>query len=96
MSQADLLIKEYYSLNQDKMIDCPFQPGNLKISKKACLKRHKAAHWKKLEPHKAENLFTFFVSQGLSRCQECPIVEHPLHRPEGNNNPFFLGHPTNK
>ena len=78
MSQADLLIKEYYSLNQDKMIDCPFQPGNLKISKKACLKRHKAAHRRKLENFRVEDLFGFFISQGLSRCQECPIVENTV------------------
>jgi hypothetical protein len=78
MAQSDLLIKEYYSLNLNKMIDCPFQPGNLKISKKACLKRHKAAHRKKLETVKVENLFNFFVSQGLSRCQKCPIIEPPV------------------
>lgn len=80
MAQVDLLIEEYYSLNQDKIIDCPFQPGNLKISKKACLKRYKAAHRKKIEPLKVENLFNFFVSQGLSRCQECPIIEPPVSR----------------
>ncbi len=75
MAQTNLLIKEYYSLNQDKMIDCPFQPGNLKISKTACLKRHKAAHRKKPETFKVEDLFSYFVSQGLSRCQECPIID---------------------
>jgi hypothetical protein len=75
MAQINLLIKEYYSLNRDKMIDCPFQPGNLKISKMACLKRHKAARRKKLEIIKVEDLFNYFVSQGLSRCQECPIIE---------------------
>ena len=78
MAQTDLLIQEYYFLNRDKIIDCPFQPGNLKISKKACLKRQKAAHRKKLEAFKVEDLFNFFVSQGLSRCQECPIIENPL------------------
>ena len=80
MAQTDSLIEEYYSLNRDKMIDCPFQPGNLKISKKACLKRHKAAHRKKLETLKVENLFNFFVSQGLARCQVCPIIETPISR----------------
>lgn len=78
MAQTDLLIKEYYSLNQNKMIDCPFQPGNLKISKGACLKRNKAAHRKKLETFRAEDLFNYFVSQGLSRCQQCPIIDNPV------------------
>lgn len=78
MAQTDPLVKEYYSLNQDKIIDCPFQPGNLKISKKACLKRHKAALRKKLEVFRVEDLFNYFVTQGLSRCQECPIIDHPF------------------
>jgi hypothetical protein len=78
MAQTNLLIKEYYSLNQDKIIDCPFQPGNLKISKMACLKRHKAARRKKLETFRVEDLFNYFVSQGLSRCQECPIIDSPV------------------
>jgi hypothetical protein len=78
MAQTDQLIQNYYSLNQDMMIDCPFQPGNLKISKKACAKRHKAALRKKFETFKVEDLFNYFVSQGLSRCQECPIIENPV------------------
>jgi hypothetical protein len=82
MAQSDPLFKEYYSLNLNKIIDCPFQPGNLKISKRACLKRHKAAQRKRLETIKVENLFNFFVSQGLSRCQKCPIIEPFVSRPE--------------
>ncbi len=78
MAQTNLLIKEYYSLNQDKIVDCPFQPGNLRISKRACLKRQKAAQRKKLETFKVEDLFNYFVSQGLSRCQECPIIDNPV------------------
>jgi len=77
MTHTELLIKEYYSLNQDKIIDCPFQPGNLKISEKACLKRRKAAHRKKFETYRVEDLFNYFVSQGLSRCQECPLINSP-------------------
>ena len=65
MAQTDLLV-------------IPFQPGNLKISKRACLKRHLAAIRKKLEMFRVEDLFNYFVTQGLSRCQECPIIDHPV------------------
>jgi len=74
MAQIELLIKEYYSRHGEKIIDCPFQPGNLKISEKACLKRYMAASRKKVGTFKVEDLFNYFVSQGLSRCQQCPII----------------------
>ena len=73
--QTESLVDQFYYSNQDKMISCPFQPGNLKISKKACLKRYKAAQRRKMEIFRVEDLFNFFISQGLSRCQKCPIME---------------------
>lgn len=74
MAYSDLLTREYYATPLNQMIDCPFQPGNLKISTKACLKRHKAALMKRLEPFNAEDQFNYFVSQGLLRCEKCPII----------------------
>ena len=62
MSRRDQLIDEYFSRNREKLIDCPFQPGNLRISEKACLKRHKAAKRKKMEIFRAQDLFNYFVS----------------------------------
>lgn len=73
MGQQGQLIKEYYSRNMDKIIDCPFQPGNLKISKKACTKRRHAASRITEEFYKTENLFAYVVSQGLLRCKKCSI-----------------------
>lgn len=75
MVTRETLIQEYYEQQMNRMIDCPFQPGNLKISEKACQKRHKAAHKKKQENFKSEDLFHFFVSQGLIRCENCPIIQ---------------------
>jgi hypothetical protein len=73
MANSEMLIKEYYSRHRDKMIDCPFQPGNLKISQKACRLRRKAASRKKGEPLKSEDSFNYFVSQGLLRCEKCTL-----------------------
>jgi hypothetical protein len=73
MSQQSPLINEYYSRDRDKVIDCPLQPGNLKISKKACTKRRQAASRIPEEPFKTENLFIYSITQGLLRCKQCPI-----------------------
>jgi hypothetical protein len=74
-TQTESLVDQYYFSNRDKMISCPYQPGNLKISMKACLKRHKAAQRRKMEVFRVEDIFNYFVSQGLVRCQNCPIIE---------------------
>jgi hypothetical protein len=59
---------------KNKIIDCPFQPGNLKISEKACLNRHRMAQRKGIENCRAEDVFHYSVSQGLLKCRECPIA----------------------
>jgi hypothetical protein len=71
----DILIREYYAEKKNRLITCPYQPGNLKISEKACLKRHHAAIKKRSQPFKSEDLFNFFVSQSLVRCETCPIIK---------------------
>lgn len=74
MDRGALSVEEFLSVNRDLMIACPYQPGNLKISKKACLQRQKAAQKRKAEPAQVEDLFQFFVSQGLRRCQKCTVL----------------------
>lgn len=67
---------EYWlSANERETIDCPYQPGNLKISKNACLKRYQASEKAKLEMINHTDLFTYTVGQGLLRCKTCPIVK---------------------
>lgn len=73
MSPQDQLIDEYYSRNRDHLIDCPFQPKNLRISEKACTKRRLAAGRDTDGLFKREDLFGYFVSQGLLRCRQCPM-----------------------
>jgi hypothetical protein len=73
MADSEKLIREYYSRHNDKMIECPFQPGNLKISEKACLERYKAARQKRFSMGNPEDSFVYFISQGLLRCEKCPI-----------------------
>jgi hypothetical protein len=74
MATPETSINENYSKSQFKMIDCPYQLGNLRISEKACLKRHEIAKNKKFVTTELENTFKYSVGQGLLRCEECPIV----------------------
>lgn len=57
-----------------RLIDCPLQPGNLKISEKACLKRYQIAMDRKIEKNSGEDTFNYFLNQGLLKCQRCPIA----------------------
>lgn len=66
---------QWLRINRKAIIDCPFQPGNLKITGEACLKRRKAAQRNNSETGKADDLFHFFVSKGLAICEQCSLVE---------------------
>jgi hypothetical protein len=60
------------SFDPNEIIDCPFQPGNLKISKKACLKRRQAARDDRSFLSIHNEFFLFTVKQGLLTCRNCP------------------------
>lgn len=66
---------QWLRINRKAIIDYPFQPGKLKITGEACLKRHQAARRNNSEPGKADDLFHYFVSKGLALCERCPLVE---------------------
>jgi hypothetical protein len=83
MATSEMLIRDYYSKNQDRIIDCPFQVGNLKISENACLKRHEVAKSKSIKSSELEDTFKYFFSQGLLRCEQCPIIKDLL--PKSDN-----------
>lgn len=57
------------------LVDCPFQPGNLKISENACLRRYRVAVNRNIGNGSGENTFSYFLNQGLLKCQRCPIVK---------------------
>lgn len=68
-------IKRWLSANLQEMIHCPYQPGNLKILKKACLQRLEASiKWDFQNLFQNEH-FIYSVKQGLLVCKSCPVVE---------------------
>lgn len=75
MGRAINSIENWLTANFQKIIDCPYQPGNLKISKNACQKRYETSKKTSFEIISRADLFTYTVGQGLLRCQDCPIVK---------------------
>ncbi len=74
MANTQMWNQELPAFSFPRLIDCPLQPGNLKISEKACLKRYRVALNRKIENSSGEDTFNYFLNQGLLKCQRCPIA----------------------
>jgi len=49
MATVQMWTKELPPFSFPRMIDCPLQPGNLKITERACLKRYRVAQTRNIE-----------------------------------------------
>jgi hypothetical protein len=74
MARNNNFAHKWLSTNFKEIIDCPHQPGNLKISKQACLKRLKASDELRFENKTQDDVFVYFVKQGLLKCKECSLI----------------------
>ena len=68
-------LKKWLSANPQEMIQCPYQPGNLKILKKGCLQRLEASFKWDFQNLFQNEHFIYSVKQGLLVCKSCPVVE---------------------
>jgi len=75
MADKQMRRKELPAFSLPRLIDCPHQPGNLKISERACLKRHRVALNRNIGNGHGDNILSYFLNQGLLKCQRCPIVK---------------------
>jgi hypothetical protein len=66
-------IDKWMQEHQGEMIYCQRQPGLLMITKKACLKRYRAAQAKIFESVSQEDPFHYALKKGLDICEGCPI-----------------------
>jgi hypothetical protein len=73
MSQVYDTAEEWLAKYKDMMIHCPYQSGNLIISKKACAKRHIAGRKETISESKGISSSYYSVKKGLSLCWQCPI-----------------------
>jgi len=74
MAQA---IDHWLEQNQNDLVMCPHQPGNLMISKKACAKRYltaqRQANKEQRRRQRSKTVFEEAVDNGLMRCLDCPV-----------------------
>lgn len=59
--------------NQERMISCPYQPGNLFISKNACMKRYRAGDREAGRNPLHDDILAYQWKMGISVCRKCPI-----------------------
>ncbi|MBU1209473.1 MAG: hypothetical protein KKH04_21565 [Proteobacteria bacterium] len=81
MNNRHKLVEEWLADNHQKMIHCPYQPGNLIISPKACFQRYKFGRKKKLNNFFTDEFFYHKVKKGLSLCGQCPMGKKWLMLP---------------
>lgn len=73
-----LEIEEWLDKSLRDLVDCPHQPGNLKISQSTCIKRYRLAQVMELQAVHGEDDFNRYLNTGLSLCRECPMVKYLL------------------
>ncbi len=62
--------EDWLAENHKQMIDCPYQPGSLKISKVSCKRRFLAGLY--MGSFNGDPML-YLVKKGLLLCAECPI-----------------------
>ncbi|HMK65921.1 MAG TPA: hypothetical protein VK564_09000 [Thermodesulfobacteriota bacterium] len=81
----------WLSSNMSEIIECPHQPGNLKITKTACRKRLKASETMTPEMLDHSDLFIYSFRYGLLRCKDCSVAgEMGVHEEAVIPEPFLL------
>jgi hypothetical protein len=82
------IAEEWLVKNQNKMISCPYQPGNLTISKSSCARRYKKSLEEQYLDLMKGDLFNYTSKRGLSLCRECPIGKRlAIARPAPDGHP---------
>jgi hypothetical protein len=84
-------IEEWLYRNQGKIILCPFQPGNLRITQWACRKRKMQARKEDLTAIMQGDYFDYVYKNGLLRCRDCRIAGTFPHRSSCGSS-FTAGH----
>jgi len=73
MGESQVAVKEWLVKNQEDMVSCPNQPGNLMLTKSACAKRYWMARNEDYQDLMKGDVFNYTYKRGLSLCRECSI-----------------------
>jgi hypothetical protein len=80
MRMAEYRIEEWLHRNRRKIIACPYQPGNLRITLWGCRQRMLQAKKLDLTDFLKSDYFDYAYRNGLVRCRDCPISNAVSHR----------------
>jgi hypothetical protein len=83
-------IEEWLYRNRGKIILCPFQPGNLRITPWGCRMRKMKAKKEDFTAIMQGDYFDYVYKNGLLRCRDCQIAETSPHR-SARTNSFVAG-----
>ncbi len=65
--------EKWLALHGEKMIDCPYQPGNLRLSASSCAKRFACAHSKRYSKLSGDSPQLLAFKMNLTYCRNCKI-----------------------
>ena len=74
MRMAAHQIEEWLYRNRKRIILCPFQPGNLRITRWGCRRRKMRAKREDFTVILQGDYFDYVYKSGLLRCRECRIA----------------------
>ncbi len=74
MGRPASTVQEWILQNQEELIHCPYQLGNLKITKSSCRKqRQRSSQWAYIGA--PENYVLFFFEKHLEVCRRCDQMD---------------------
>ena len=84
----DMIINEWFLTHKEELIECPYQNGNLKITRSSCRKLRQQAYY--LVPQINHNsFFEYSREKSLLLCKQCDQVFLPENA-MGSENPVSL------
>lgn len=66
-------VDKWLASHPNSMVECPNQPGNLKLTTASCAKRHKYANDPRYSKIGAEPFNIFVFKMNLKACKNCEI-----------------------
>lgn len=75
-------VEAWLATHPDMMVECPNQPGNLKLTPQACAKRYRTANEPRWANIGAEPFPTFVFKMNLIPCRNCEMGAQMAQRCE--------------
>ncbi len=80
MRMAAHQVEEWLSRNRRRIISCPYQPGNLRITLSGCRRRRLQARREDFTDMMKGDYFDYVYKNGLLRCRDCRIAGNGTRR----------------